>query len=184
MRTCLYIKTHRATGLKYFGKTTKDPLKYGGSGLHWKRHIAKHGNDVETEVLGWFEDLEECTNVALRFSIENNIVGSDQWANLIEENGLDGAPVGHDGHQFTDEERARMSEAALLAWGSSERRVKQAAAQSAAWTDERKRKHSEKLKQMHAAEPHRRESHSEKLKQAHLLRRIKTQQSLGGEIGV
>lgn len=26
--TYLYIKTHNQTGLKYFGKTTKDPFKY------------------------------------------------------------------------------------------------------------------------------------------------------------
>lgn len=26
----LYVKTHRKTGLKYFGKTVKDPLTYKG----------------------------------------------------------------------------------------------------------------------------------------------------------
>ena len=36
--TYLYVKQHNKTGLKYFGKTTKkDPLKYKGSGLYWKR---------------------------------------------------------------------------------------------------------------------------------------------------
>lgn len=36
----LYIKIHNVTGLKYFGKTTKNnPEKYTGSGKHWKRHI-------------------------------------------------------------------------------------------------------------------------------------------------
>ena len=41
--TWLYIKEHNVTGLKYFGKTTRDPLKYKGSGTHWTRHISKHG---------------------------------------------------------------------------------------------------------------------------------------------
>ena len=47
--TYLYIKQHSITGLKYFGKTTVDPYKYKGSGMHWLRHINKHGREhVET----------------------------------------------------------------------------------------------------------------------------------------
>ncbi len=47
--TYLYIKTHNKTGMKYFGKTvSEDPEKYSGSGVYWKRHIEKHGNDVTT----------------------------------------------------------------------------------------------------------------------------------------
>lgn len=38
----LYIKTHNTTGLKYFGKTTKDPYKYLGSGKHWRAHLKIH----------------------------------------------------------------------------------------------------------------------------------------------
>lgn len=30
--TYLYIKVHSITGMKYFGKTTKNPIKYDGSG--------------------------------------------------------------------------------------------------------------------------------------------------------
>lgn len=86
----LYVKTHRKTGLKYFGKTTKNPYTYKGSGHYWKRHIKLHGNDIETEVLGVFYDEESLTAFALDFSRTNNIVQSDEWANLIEENGLDG----------------------------------------------------------------------------------------------
>lgn len=47
----LYLKTHNTTGLKYLGKTVKDPSTYKGSGLHWTRHLAKHGNDVNTEAI-------------------------------------------------------------------------------------------------------------------------------------
>ena len=91
----LYVKTHRQTRLKYFGKTTRhDPHSYRGSGKHWRRHIKKHGYDVETEIVGEFENLEEGMKYALKFSKENNIIESDEWANLILENGLDGKPKG------------------------------------------------------------------------------------------
>lgn len=88
--TYLYIKTHNVTKLKYFGKTTKDPAKYPGSGKYWSRHLLKHGNDVTTEILGVFESKEEIEQVALEFSKKNNIVESADWANLKDENGLDG----------------------------------------------------------------------------------------------
>lgn len=92
----LYVKTHNITGLKYFGKTTKpDPISYVGSGLYWKRHLSKYGKDFSTEIIGEFYDEDECSKVALEFSRNNNIVESDEWANLIYENGLDGAPKGN-----------------------------------------------------------------------------------------
>lgn len=79
----LYVKTHNITGLKYFGKTTsKDPIKYPGSGTYWKNHIRKYGNDVLTEVIGQFDDKDECLKVAMGFSLQHNIVESDEWANL------------------------------------------------------------------------------------------------------
>ena len=88
--TYLYIKTHNITGLKYFGKTTnKDPYKYKGSGTYWKRHLKKHGYDVTTEVLGYYINEKECKSDSLKFSKENDIVNSKQWANLKEET-LDG----------------------------------------------------------------------------------------------
>ena len=37
----LYIK-ESPLGLKYLGKTEKDPFKYIGSGLYWKKHLKKH----------------------------------------------------------------------------------------------------------------------------------------------
>ena len=91
MTIYLYVKTHRVTGLKYFGKTGQtDPYKYRGSGKHWCRHIRQHGNDVETKIVGVFEDALEATKFALNFSRENNIVESKEWANLVPENVLDG----------------------------------------------------------------------------------------------
>jgi hypothetical protein len=88
--TYLYVKTHNITNLKYFGKTTaKDPYSYKGSGKYWTRHINKHGYDVSTEIIGYYNDEQECMNIALQFSNDNNIVKSSEWANLKEET-LDG----------------------------------------------------------------------------------------------
>lgn len=87
--TYLYIKQHKITGLKYFGKTIKNPLQYHGSGTRWKAHVQYHGKEhIETVWYQLFEDIEECRNYALKFSIDNNIVESNEWANLIPEDGL------------------------------------------------------------------------------------------------
>jgi len=97
--TYLYIKQHSVTKLKYFGKTTKsDPVSYLGSGKHWVSHIKKHG--VEHVVTLWhqlFTDEKELIDYASKFSQDNNIVSSSEWANLREENGLDGGgwPIGY-----------------------------------------------------------------------------------------
>jgi hypothetical protein len=104
----LYVKTHKTTGLKYFGKTAKyDPFKYKGSGKYWLSHLNKHGNDVETEIIAQFDDSDECKKFALDFSTKNNIVESKEWANLRLENGSDGAPVGN---TFSEETIKKMSE--------------------------------------------------------------------------
>jgi len=98
----LYIKTHRKTGLKYFGKTTRsDPYTYTGSGKYWLRHLDVHGDDINTEIIAKFSDETLCSEFALKFSKDNEIVESDQWANLRDENGLDGAPHGNEISQGT-----------------------------------------------------------------------------------
>ena len=92
--TYLYIKQHSVTGLKYFGKTTQNPYKYPGSGTYWTKHFKKHGKKYIKTI--WVSDLYYDTSIveiALHFSIENNIVESDDWANLIFENGLNGGSV-------------------------------------------------------------------------------------------
>jgi len=110
--TYLYIKQHKITGLKYFGKTTKNPLLYLGSGKHWKRHIKKHGEkNVETVWYQLFTNKDELLEYALNFSKENNIVDSKEWANLKEENGLDG---GFDKH--TKESNEKNSIKAKQRW--------------------------------------------------------------------
>lgn len=82
----IYIKTHNKTGMKYFGKTTKTNVDiYTGSGIKWNRHLEEHGNDVTTEVIAEFTDIEEATEFALKFSRDNDIVMSNEWANSIPE---------------------------------------------------------------------------------------------------
>lgn len=92
--TYLYVKTHKTTGLKYFGKTTGDPYLYQGSGIRWLKHLRLHGNDVNTTIVGFFTDRTECEKVAVQFSVKNKIVESKEWANMIIENGLDGGDTG------------------------------------------------------------------------------------------
>ena len=86
----LYHKRHKLTGLNYFGKTKRDPYKYVGSGLYWRRHLKEHGKHIETVSVWQFTDVNECVNFAINFSALHNIVVSDEWANLKIENGLDG----------------------------------------------------------------------------------------------
>jgi len=95
MTIYLYIKTHNKTGLKYFGKTVRDPYKYKGSGKRWLFHIKKHGNDVSTEIIKECHSLEELKEWGLYYSNLWNIVESREWANLKPEIG-DGAPTGED----------------------------------------------------------------------------------------
>jgi ribosomal protein L32 len=95
--TFLYIKQHSITEKLYFGKTTnKDPLKYNGSGRHWKSHIKKHGLEhVRTIWFCLFTDKEELIKFATLCSEMWNIVESDVWLNLKSENGLDGGLIGY-----------------------------------------------------------------------------------------
>ena len=98
MTTYLYVKQHKITGLKYFGKTSKkDPYLYLGSGKYWRRHLKLHGFEVDTINVWVFENENDCEKFALEFSKVNNIVESNDWANLRPENGKDGFPVGSPG---------------------------------------------------------------------------------------
>jgi hypothetical protein len=86
----LYIKELK--GMKYFGKTSRDPYKYTGSGKVWTDRVKKYGKDkIKTLwVSDWFYDPGSIQEVALRFSNDNQIVESTEWANLRAENGING----------------------------------------------------------------------------------------------
>ena len=119
-RVTLYIATHNITGKKYFGKTicyfTKEDLqkKYHGGGIYWNRHLNKHGADVSMEIYQICSlnesDEDYVVPIALKFSEENNIVKSEEWANEKYENGLDG---GSEGYKHSKESKSKMSESQL-----------------------------------------------------------------------
>jgi hypothetical protein len=115
--TYLYIKQHSVTGLKYFGKTTKnDPVKYLGSGIHWKRHIKKHGIEhVKTLWYQSFDSEESLVEYATKFSQQNNIVESKEWANLKGENGLDG---GFDKGWWSEKQKDHISQLQKERWAN------------------------------------------------------------------
>lgn len=112
--TWLYIKQHNSTGLKYFGKTTTaDPYKYKGSGKYWIDHLNKHGRDITTIWCQLFSDKESLIEYALKFSEENKIVESADWANLIPEAGHEdgGGVKGRPGKSHSEETKHKIREA-------------------------------------------------------------------------
>jgi hypothetical protein len=109
--TALYIKTHNTTGFKYFGKTTRlDCIhSYKGSGVHWCRHLKVHGNSYTTELLGIWQDQERLKNFAIKFCQDNNVVKSEEWANMVLEEGLQGATSGETNVSKRLDVREKMS---------------------------------------------------------------------------
>ena len=92
--TWLYVKIHTVTGKMYLGKTVKDPRTYLGSGKYWRAHIKKHGTEfVQTLWCELFHDEESIRKAAQRLCNENKVVRSKWWANLVDENGVDGSAV-------------------------------------------------------------------------------------------
>ena len=89
--TRLYIKQCTHCDLKYFGKYTgKNIEKYEGSGVVWQRHLKKYKiKPIHLWNSKWYYDTS-IVKFAFRFSRLNKISESNIWANLIEENGLDG----------------------------------------------------------------------------------------------
>jgi hypothetical protein len=141
-KVTLYIATHNITGLKYFGKTTRfftreDLQKqYHGSGVHWKRHLKKHGDDVTMEIFRICslneDNIDFITPIAISFSMDFDIVRSDLWANAKIEDGFEGGSLpgelnpcfglvkseetrlklskAHKGKKFSDEHKLNISE--------------------------------------------------------------------------
>lgn len=94
--TWLYVKRCSHCRLFYFGKTTVQyPELYEGSGLHWIRHLTKHGAHAVHVQARLFNRQDRCTRAALAFSTRYDIVASPDWANHLVEDGLNGAPIGH-----------------------------------------------------------------------------------------
>jgi hypothetical protein len=89
----LYIKTHKNTGLKYLGQTSKNPYTYKGSGIDWKQHLKIHGDDHDTEIILQTDNWKQLTDSGRYYSRYYNIVGAQDdfgnkiWANKISESG-------------------------------------------------------------------------------------------------
>src|ERR1022692_974286 len=91
----LLLKTHNKTGLKYLCKSEQDDyINYSGSGKYWKPHLKIHGKDIATELLYETGDFERFKDVCYTESIMRNVVKSEEYANLILENGSDGGGGG------------------------------------------------------------------------------------------
>ena len=89
MRTAIYVKK-LPNGLFYLGKTERDPFKYKGSGVIWTRTIKKYGyklQDIETWILHETEDKQDLINMGRYYSKLFDVVKSEKWANLKDEEG-------------------------------------------------------------------------------------------------
>jgi hypothetical protein len=87
MTIYLYVKTHSITGLKYLGKTTRDPYTYNGSGVDWKSHLKEHGEHHTTEIIKVCQSNKELNEWGRHYSNLWNVVESKEWANRIPETG-------------------------------------------------------------------------------------------------
>ena len=92
MTIYLYKKTHNITGLKYLGKTTKDPFSYNGSGKDWKSHLKQYGINITTEILKECHSKEDLNKWGRYYSKLWNVVDNKEWANRIPETGGGGSP--------------------------------------------------------------------------------------------
>lgn len=107
----LYIKEHQITGLRYLGKTVKDPYSYNGSGTYWTNHYKKYGKEhiktlwVSEEIY----DEEYLKEFAEFLSEELNVIKSKKWANQIIETGIGGFGAGEDNIAKSDIIRNKIS---------------------------------------------------------------------------
>ena len=72
------------TGLKYLCKHVASSFfeceHYKGSGVYWKKHISKYGNNVKTTCLFVTEDKQKFKEVAKKYSLEYEVTQSNQTA--------------------------------------------------------------------------------------------------------
>lgn len=96
-------------GLNYLGITHKDPFKYRGSGIYWKKHLKSHNfklDDIETIILFETNDYKELCEIGKYYSELYDVVNSKDWANLIPETG-DNSVLGM---KHSEESKRKMSE--------------------------------------------------------------------------
>ena len=89
----LMLKEHKISGLKYLCKTScRDPYKYNGSGILWKKHLKKYGTSIKTTILKECKTKDELIKEGIYYSKLWNVVEDQNFANLVEERG-DGGPT-------------------------------------------------------------------------------------------
>jgi hypothetical protein len=81
----LYQKTHKITGLKYLGYTTRNPYKYKGSGILWGQHLQLHGIYIDTVILAESVEKVKIQQQGRYYSELWNIVHDPAWANSMKE---------------------------------------------------------------------------------------------------
>lgn len=119
------LKQHKVTGKKYLcyhNGTVDSCYKYTGSGTYWQNHIRKHGKKISTIILVETDDKEKIKIEGLRYSDLWNVVESDEFANLVREDGSGG----HEAMQAQDVRR-RAAESLKRTWkdDSKNKKLKQ-----------------------------------------------------------
>lgn len=107
----IYFLYHKISpfDLNYLGITQKDPFKYRGSGIYWKKHLKAHkikNSEIKTITLCKTSDINVLIEKSKYFSELFDVVKSKNWANLTPETG-DNSILGY---RFSDESKKRMSE--------------------------------------------------------------------------
>lgn len=118
MKHYLMIKTHSKTRLKYLCKKSTTNInscfRYLGSGTYWKKHLIKHGKNIETEIIEMCNSKQELTEKGIYWSKKLNVVKSDGFANLVEERG-DGGPTML-GRKITKNQKVKQIRAIRKYW--------------------------------------------------------------------
>lgn len=104
----LMIKKAYPSGFLYLCQTKRDPYTYKGSGLRWENHIKMHRPHIITCVIGEYETMDELREAGIKWSRELNVVESEQWANLREEDGTGGGS-GKVGRRWKIKDTSNMS---------------------------------------------------------------------------
>jgi ribosomal protein L37AE/L43A len=106
--TALMIRQHNKTGLLYLHKTNRLSKieTYFGSGIKWKRHLKKHGENVTLLWYCIYLDIDSLVNAAVSISLNCNVIESDNWANSILE---DGIGICCTGRIISEQTRTKMS---------------------------------------------------------------------------
>jgi hypothetical protein len=83
----LYHFTHRKTGKKYLGQTTRDLNVYNGSSVGWLKHLDLHGYDYDTEILFESNDEKRFKDMCKFYSEKFDVVNNSEYFNQRPEHG-------------------------------------------------------------------------------------------------